>query len=31
MGQVVKEIVKELPAEERRRFVQVLRRPPPSR
>jgi uncharacterized membrane protein len=31
MGQVVKEIVKELPAEERRLFVQVLRRPPPSR
>jgi len=30
-GQVVKEIVKELPAEERRLFAEVLRRPPPSR
>ena len=29
MGQVVKEIAKELPPEERRLFVQILRRPPP--
>ena len=29
MGQVVKEIAKELPPEERHLFVQILRRPPP--
>ena len=29
MGQVVKEIAKELSPEERRLFAQVLRRPPP--
>ena len=29
MGQVVKEIAKELPPEERRMFAQILRRPPP--
>ena len=29
MGQVVKEIAKELPPEERRLFAQILRRPPP--
>jgi uncharacterized membrane protein len=29
MGQVVKEIAKELPAEERRIFAQILRRPAP--
>jgi len=29
MGQVVKEIANELPLEERRLFVQILRRPPP--
>jgi uncharacterized membrane protein len=29
MGQVVKEIAKELSVEERRNFAQILRRPPP--
>jgi uncharacterized membrane protein len=29
MGQVVKEIAKELSADERRNFAQILRRPPP--
>jgi uncharacterized membrane protein len=31
VGQVAKEIVRDLPAEERRLFAAVLRRPPPSR
>jgi uncharacterized membrane protein len=30
MGQVVKEIAKELSPEERRLFAQILRRPPPT-
>jgi uncharacterized membrane protein len=29
IGQVVKQIAKELPPEERRIFAQILRRPPP--
>lgn len=30
MGQIVKEVAKELSSEERRIFAQILRRPPPS-